>query len=488
MNQTLLRAASARHIVREDLLEPDQGTCFLLRGALTPGECQDLTAWAERNGFAETEPLYPPSYRNNERLVVDDPDLARRLFRRIEASLPRRMVGPDGSEWELVGLNERFRACRYVPGQFFGIHRDGVFWRSADERSWLTCMLYLNEGFGGGATRYVTSRRGDETLIDVVPEAGTLIVFEHDLWHEGRPIESGTKYVLRSDVLYRRVSGGEKPAGSHLGYVWSVLELADGRLASGSRDKTIKLWERDSRGIACVETLTGHRNSVVALAQNVDGALWSGSRDQTIRLWRLDGPPRCERTVDAHAGAVLSLAPLGDGRVASGGADGWIRLWSPQGDLAGELLGHSGWVWGVASLGGGALASASEDGTVRVWEEGRTRLQLSVGAPVHCVLGLGDRIAAGSGDGTVRVWDRRGELLATLRGHEGSVCALAQLDGDTLASGGEDDTIRIWRGGHCQAVWRHADFVRNLAVLRDGALLSGSYDATVRVWPRAPAT
>jgi WD40 repeat protein len=67
---------------------------------------------------------------------------------------------------------------------------------------------------------------------------------------------------------------------------WSSVAFSpDGRLlASGSRDKTIKLWEVASGSL--VRTLTGHTDSVFSVAFSPDGRLLaSGSDDNTIRLW-----------------------------------------------------------------------------------------------------------------------------------------------------------------------------------------------------------
>jgi hypothetical protein len=55
----------------------------------------------------------------------------------------------------------------------------------------------LNEGFSGGETDFPEQSR------TIVPKTGESLLFQHKLLHAGKPVTDGTKYVLRSDVLYR---------------------------------------------------------------------------------------------------------------------------------------------------------------------------------------------------------------------------------------------------------------------------------------------
>ena len=59
--------------------------------------------------------------------------------------------------------------------------------------------------------------------------------------------------------------------------------LSDGTLASGSMDKTIKIWDTSSG--TCIKTLKGHTHSVNSLCLLTDGTLASGSYDNTIKIW-----------------------------------------------------------------------------------------------------------------------------------------------------------------------------------------------------------
>ncbi|MET0405093.1 MAG: 2OG-Fe(II) oxygenase [Cystobacter sp.] len=487
-------------VVRQEAGIRTRLPCFLLRGVFSRTECARLIQEAEAAGFLAMGGDYPPSYRDNDRRIRDDEALAEAVFARVRPFLPERIVDAAGGSWRLRGLNPRFRYCRYRQGQRFSVHRDGAYARSPQVRSRLTCMLYLNDSteFSGGATRYSAERSEDAEVLGVVrPEAGTLIVFDHELWHDGEAVTGGTKYVLRTDVLYESESPGreetEEVLTGHQGYVWQVLARRDGSLATASRDGTVRLWRPEAGTWRRDAVLTGHTASVVALAEDARGRLWSASRDRTVRRWE-DG---VGRVLGHHDGAVLCLAPLPDGSVASGGADGVIRLWSPEGACLGVLRGHTGWVWALVPMEAGWLASASEDGTVRLWHlasQSEACPAAHAQAPVRALAAFAPGgLLSGQATGELSAWwltrEPRPvlELLHTRRVHTGAVCALAPLSDGRVASGGEDDGIHLTCLPDFTPLtsFHHQGYVRSLAVLPGERLASASYDTTVRLWPVA---
>jgi hypothetical protein len=110
----------------------------------------------------------------------------------------------------------------------------------------------------------------------------------------------------------------------HTDLIYALAVLRDGRLASGSSDNTIKLW--NPAGRACEVTLEGHTGSVCALAVLADGRLTSVSYDRTIRVWN-SASGVCEATLETHGSETASLAVLPDGRLVSGSQDRTIRVW-----------------------------------------------------------------------------------------------------------------------------------------------------------------
>lgn len=130
-----------------------------------------------------------PDIRNNSRLIVDDTAAATSLWARLRPSIPAFLDGRQA-----IGLNERFRFYRYATAEHFAGHVDAPYQRANGQKSLLTFMVYLNQDFTGGETMF------PDRLIR--PETGLCLVFRHELFHEGRPVIDGVKYVLRSDVMF----------------------------------------------------------------------------------------------------------------------------------------------------------------------------------------------------------------------------------------------------------------------------------------------
>ena len=178
-----------------------------LQGVLTPAFCDTLIADANARGF---EPALVNSYgeqkqlsnvRNNDRLEWDNPALARELEGLLQAAagdqFPYQMEGRT-----FARAGDHFRIYRYRPGQYFKPHRDGHF-QLKELESQVTVLSYLNDTTGGETILMPTSYLYRDNWLTIAPRAGDALLFQHDFWHEGRPVTAGEKYVLRTDLFYR---------------------------------------------------------------------------------------------------------------------------------------------------------------------------------------------------------------------------------------------------------------------------------------------
>ncbi len=168
---------------------------FSIYGFLAKAECRALITRSEEMGYEDAKiydgvsQVAAPGMRNNARVIFDDQKLADRLFEPLLSSLP-----PDLDGWKPLRLNEGFRFYKYDHLQAFNWHRDLPYRPNPAEMSKLTFMVYLNDDFDGGFTDF-------EDFI-IWPETGMAALFNHKLRHAGTAVTRGTKYVLRSDVIY----------------------------------------------------------------------------------------------------------------------------------------------------------------------------------------------------------------------------------------------------------------------------------------------
>eukprot|EP01032_Pedospumella_encystans_P005830 gene5830-6963_t len=131
---------------------------MLLTGVLTPVECAQFIVAAERLGYT------PDAVDGIDNVVwLADESLLGPIYARVQALLPPVLEGH-----ELCGINARLRLFRYYPGAEYRPHIDGAWPGSgllpdgsytddafnADRHSRLTFLMYLNDGFTGGATTF----------------------------------------------------------------------------------------------------------------------------------------------------------------------------------------------------------------------------------------------------------------------------------------------------------------------------------------------
>lgn len=206
----------------------------MVSNLLSSAECQFLIQFAEKqsnfkyiteakhfapDGSSYLVPIHNP---NPHKLsVFYGPQIATAIWDRLHPLIAKHNIRGFQDRTECgdpVGLNPRIRILRYDAdsNDRFEPHFDATTFIDSHQ-SLLTVLIYLNDGggtdFSGGETCYldahILSSLGaatfaEEKITKVTAESGKAVIFEHDLYHSGAPLTSGTKYVLRTDVMFPR--------------------------------------------------------------------------------------------------------------------------------------------------------------------------------------------------------------------------------------------------------------------------------------------
>ena len=281
----------------------------------------------------------------------------------------------------------------------------------------------------------------------------------------------------------------QQRVAAHRGGVDAIAMAADGRIASVGHDDRLVLWQADGR-----LSLTVPIPSPQAVLFGEDGrSLVVATADGDILSLPLGNGFR--RQWSAHPGAgINAMAPGPEpGSLALAGGDGLVTLWSPEGRRLARWRAApaADGVMGIAvDRRRGRVATVGErGGAVRIWttagqaiatllppagEAGRTTLRVAFDAagrvitadsaggvllwtwnaaasdaaaqplgvekiPIRGLAVMADgRVLAGDAVGRIHVWNAAGKLLATLKGHQGSVTSwAAQPGGQRFVRGAE---------------------------------------------------
>ena len=210
--------------------DPAKSSVMALGGVLTEAETQAWRSFGDSKGFERAfhREGNGIAYRDCGRISVEDEGIAAAIFMRIRNFLPPTLDSHRGSAlWTLRGCSSNLRLYKYGPKQRFGRHYDESV-QSDDGRActFFTVLLYLNgedarersaaakgkedvvehtEGLRGGNTNFFHDN--GTACCSFSPRQGFVLLHEHGdrcLLHEGAEVKSGFKYLLRTDVIYKR--------------------------------------------------------------------------------------------------------------------------------------------------------------------------------------------------------------------------------------------------------------------------------------------
>jgi hypothetical protein len=182
---------------------------------------------------------------------------------------------------------------------------------------------------------------------------------------------------------------------------------------SAHRDGTLRLWDLNTG--ATTRRFVGHTKDVLSVAFSVDNRqIVSGSRDKTIRLWNTLG--ECKYTIGEPEGhsewvSCVRFSPITTNPIiVSGGWDKAVKVWNLTNcKLKNNLIGHTGYVNTVTVSPDGSLcASGGKDGIAMLWDlaEGKRLYSLEAGDVIMSLTFSPNRYwLCAATQSSIKIWD-----------------------------------------------------------------------------------
>ena len=189
---------------------------YVLYNLFTEDECKRVIDVTNEIGY-ESLIGYDKNFRDNLRIRCKSTTIIPEMKRRISSFINSHLTLDNNVKtlakgnfhndlWKFAYLNPILRFCKYNPSNKFKRHYDSGF--NPDpltERTFKTCMVYLNEDYNGGKTRFYYYNSEYKSFLKLKAKAGMCLIFNQNIPHDGEQVENGYKYMMRTDMIYKAV-------------------------------------------------------------------------------------------------------------------------------------------------------------------------------------------------------------------------------------------------------------------------------------------
>ncbi|KAI0550302.1 hypothetical protein F4679DRAFT_206988 [Xylaria curta] len=260
----------------------------------------------------------------------------------------------------------------------------------------------------------------------------------------------------------------DHPEEGHNECIYSLQYNAE-YLVSGSRDRTLRVWNLKSRRLAR-PPLTGHNGSVLCLQFDSDpeeDLVVSGSSDSDVILWRFSTGEILQRLKKAHRESVLNVKF--DKRIlVTCSKDKTIKIFNRQPLRPGDV-GYHGDSQAVSPVPVNLRNYGYDDSPLnqQAITPPYTMIACLEGhnAAVNAVQIYDKEIVSASGDRNIRLWDWPNQVVKrTFIGH-GKGIACVQYDGRRIVSGSSDNEVKVFdceSGLEVASLRAHSHLVRTV--------------------------
>ena len=273
-----------------------------------------------------------------------------------------------------------------------------------------------------------------------------------------------------------------KIQGQQKDQINDIIELKDGKIVTASEDNSICVF--DDKG-TCLYILNGHLSGVRALCALGNNRFASGSADKTVRIWETKNF-KTQQILKEHCNPIIAITQLEGNKIATCSFRE-IIIYDHTFKPTYFLKDHTNWVRNCIQIDKVKVASCSDDGTIKIYDK-HFRILNTFKDHQDSVLAIcklrDGRIVSGDRTGKMIIWSKNLSYSKEIKQHTNAILCIKQIKDGRIITGSVDHTVRLWDlDFRTISVFReHSGNVNALCALRDGGLASAGGDCTVNIW------
>ncbi len=219
----------------------------------------------------------------------------------------------------------------------------------------------------------------------------------------------------------------------HSSEIICLLELNNGDIASGLRDKTIIIWKFRGQEITFYR-LNNHSDMVTSLIELNHGYLASGSQDTTIIVWNLNKKePKYKLTGHKDGVRCLELLPNKSSELLSASSDGNIIIWNLKSGIEVYRINTRYLIWSIKLIPDerNLIVIGTNIGEIVLFDlKSKSAMYKLTGerCRVNSIVLFNDDLIASSHNSTITIWNlSTRSKVYKLEGHSLEISSLALL-------------------------------------------------------------
>ena len=301
-----------------------------------------------------------------------------------------------------------------------------------------------------------------------------------------------SKYTIQSpkftDIKYDKVINTKN------GNIYAITKINDDEIAIARGNNIYLIQNLNSYVYETIDKyppLIGHSKNIICMTLLTENKLASGSEDKTIKIWDIS-KKKLLFSLNSNYQKIDSLLPYKNNCLIVGAFNTIkiIKLDSKKEIIS--LFGHEKSICCIIEIYPDIIATGSYDNTIKLWDIKNRACELTLyghDSPVFCLLLLKDgRLISGSGskNKSLKVWNLDKKICEfSLIGHRREVRDIKQLKNGLVITASMDTTIKIWniKKRICvQTLISHHDVIFCLCLINNHNFISGGRDHDVIIW------